>query len=118
MTTLYGIKNCDTIKKARKWLDTNAVDYRFHDFRVDGVDKDQLIGWLKTLGWQTVVNKRSTTWKQLDTSIRDNMNEATAVAAILENPTLIKRPVLETGQDCLIGFKQQEYGALFKLHTI
>ncbi|MEE8059903.1 MAG: ArsC family reductase [Pseudomonadales bacterium] len=121
MTTLYGIKNCDTVKKARKWLDSKSIDYRFHDFREDGINKNQLTGWIKTLGWETIINKRSTTWKQLDIKTRDSINsmdQALAISVIMEHPTLIKRPVLETGQDCLIGFKEQEYRALFKHHTL
>ena len=76
MTTLYGIKNCDTVKKARKWLDNKAIDYQFHDFRVDGLERAQLEEWVAELGWETLVNKRSTTWKQLDQAT----NRATAKA--------------------------------------
>jgi Spx/MgsR family transcriptional regulator len=118
VTTLYGIKNCDTVTKARKWLESHGIDYHFHDFRSAGIDKKQLAGWIKTHGWETVVNRRSTTWKQLDAQIRDTMDQSSAINVILAQPTLIKRPILETGQDCLIGFKAEEYQQLFKQHTL
>lgn len=113
MTTLYGIKNCDSVKKARRWLETQAVDYRFHDFRQDGISRQQVEQWIATLGWETVVNKRSTTWKQLDDSTRQSMTAATALLAILDNPTLIKRPLLETGDQLITGFKDAQYAAIF-----
>ena len=112
-TTLYGIKNCDTVKKARKWLDQAGVSYRFHDFREDGIDKKQVTQWMKALGWETVVNKRSTTWKQLDPAQRDAMNEASAIATVLEHPTLIKRPLLDIDGEFHVGFKEADYQQLF-----
>lgn len=113
MNTLYGIKNCDTVMKARKWLDEKSIAYTFHDVRTDGINADRVNHWIKTLGWETVVNKRSTSWKQLDSQTRENMDEATAVDAILLNPTLIKRPVLEKENSIFIGFKDSTYEALF-----
>lgn len=113
MITLYGIKNCDTVKKARKWLDTHAIDYRFHDFREDGLEADQVNRWLQELGWEKVVNKRSTTWKQLSQQQRDTMSEQNAINIILEQPTLIKRPLLDLGNKRTVGFKDTEYQALF-----
>jgi Spx/MgsR family transcriptional regulator len=118
VTTLYGIKNCDTVKKARKWLDGKAIDYRFHDFRVDGIEQQQIIAWVNELGWETLVNKRSTTWKQLDQTTRDAMDEALAIETMLANPTLIKRPVLDTGHERKVGFKEAEYSNLFAHHTL
>ena len=115
---VYGIPNCDTVAKARKWLDSKSVDYRFHDFREDGIDKKLLSGWIDKLGWEIVINKRSTTWKQLDTSVRDAMDKTSAIEIALVQPTLVKRPVLVTGQDVLIGFKEQEYSKLFQHHTL
>jgi Spx/MgsR family transcriptional regulator len=97
MTTLYGIKNCDTVKKARRWLDTNNVDYSFHDFREDGIDREQVVAWLSEIGWEKLVNRRSTSWKALSPSQRSEMSDETAVNIILEMPTLIKRPLLDTG---------------------
>ena len=83
MITLYGIKNCDTVKKARQWLQEHGVEYQFHDFRTDGLEPATVTAWLAELGWENLVNKRSTSWKALDQSTRDTMNEDTALAAIL-----------------------------------
>jgi Spx/MgsR family transcriptional regulator len=117
LTTLYGIKNCDTVKKAQKWLDDNAIDYRFHDFRLDGLAREQLMEWVEALGWETLVNKRSTTWKQLDQGTRDAMDKGLAIDTMLANPTLIKRPVLDTGNKPHVGFKEAEYDRLFANRT-
>lgn len=116
MTSLYGIKNCDTVKKARSWLDKQGISYRFHDFRSDGIDRDLLLAWRKQLDWETLVNKRSTTWKNLDEKARGyfaNGDEDRIIASVLANPTLIKRPVLERNKQLLVGFKEQDYKALF-----
>ncbi|MFO1390261.1 ArsC family reductase [Cellvibrio sp.] len=113
MTTLYGIKNCDTVKKARDWLAKNNIEYRFHDFRADGLDKDQVKSWIAEIGLESLVNKRSTTWKELDESTKANFTEKSAVAIILKNPTLIKRPLLETGTKKQLGFKDAEYAKIF-----
>lgn len=113
MTILYGIKNCDTVKKARQWLDDHEIDYRFHDFREQGIDKTQLIHWVKQLGWETVVNKRSTTWKQLDTDRRATMDEISAINAIMENPTLVKRPLLAVRGSYFVGFSVADYDTIF-----
>lgn len=116
MTTLYGIKNCDTVKKARVWLDNHDIDYQFHDFRIDGITADQVDAWLAALGWEQVVNKRSTTWKQLAESTRNGMDTKLAKANILEQPTLIKRPLLELDNDSAsihVGFKPEQYSELF-----
>lgn len=113
MTTLYGIKNCDTVKKARKWLENAGVDYQFHDFREDGLTKKQVEAWVKELGWETLVNKRSTSWKALDADARASMNAATAVAAIMAQPTLIKRPLLDTDKTRHTGFSAAQYADIF-----
>lgn len=118
MITLYGIKNCDTVKRARSWLEDAGIEYSFHDFRADGLRRDKLEHWLKTLGVDTLVNKRSATWKQLDPATRDRFSTTTAVSVILANPTLIKRPVLETADQTLVGFDNASYNALFKQHTL
>lgn len=109
MITLYGIKNCDTVKKARDWLAKNNIDYRFHDFRADGLDKSQVKSWIAEIGLENLVNKRSTTWKELDETVKENFNEKNAEAVIVENPTLIKRPLLDTGKQKYVGFKETEY---------
>ena len=118
MTTLYGIKNCDTVKKARRWLEDQGIDYEFHDFRVDGVDAGQIQQWLDELGWETVVNRRSTTWKELDPALREAMDADSALAAIIDAPTLVKRPVLDTGSERLVGFKSDTYAKIFNRHTL
>lgn len=112
--TLYGIPNCDTVKKARNWLDQAGVDHQFHDFRKDGLDSAQVQAWIDELGWETLVNKRSTSWKALDEGQRAAMDAQTALAAIMASPTLIKRPLLDNGQLRKVGFKAAEYETLFK----
>ncbi|WP_339671363.1 ArsC family reductase [Dasania marina] len=114
MVTLYGIKSCDSVKKARKWLDAHDVDYRFHDFRSDGINAQQVDGWLAALGWETLVNKRSTTWKQLSEDTRNAMDAKLAASVLLEQPTLIKRPLLDSGKGLSVGFKDSDYQQLFK----
>ena len=113
MTTLYGIKNCDTVKKARKWLELNGVDYRFHDMREDGIDQQQISSWIQQLGWETVVNKRSTSWKQLEPELRNGMDENAAIKAILANPTLVKRPLLDIDGNYTVGFNATDYTSIF-----
>lgn len=118
MITLYGIKNCDTVKKARRWLDDQGIDYRFHDFREDGLDEAQLQRWLDELGWETLLNKRSTSWKALSVEAREGMDSASAMKAILATPTLIKRPVLDTGDKRHTGFSSGNYQSIFNQHTL
>ncbi|MBD3619672.1 MAG: ArsC family reductase [Chromatiales bacterium] len=113
MTVLFGIKNCDTVKKACKWLDAHGVDYRFHDFRADGLDEALLLGWVSELGWETLVNRRGTTWRQLPAGARESIDEAAAIALMLEHPALIKRPVLDLGERRVVGFSDQTYADLF-----
>lgn len=113
MITLYGIKNCDTVKKARAWLDAHGVDYRFHDFRADGLDEKQLRAWVRELGWDTLINRRGTTWRKLPEKTRENIDEAGAIRVMLSEPAIIKRPVLDLGKERKVGFKPAEYEALF-----
>lgn len=115
---LYGIKNCDTVKKARQWLDTHAIEYRFHDFRDDGINSSQIHRWLDELGWETLINKRSTSWKALPDDARQNMDAATAADAIEKQPTLITRPLLDTGQERFTGFSATRYQTIFNQHTL
>lgn len=112
MITLYGIKNCDTVKKARAWLDKNQIEHQFHDFRSDGLDAAQVKNWISELGLETLVNKRSTTWKELDENTKTNFDQH-AVQVITANPTLIKRPLLDTGTQKHVGFKDTEYATIF-----
>lgn len=112
-TVLYGIPNCDTVKKARKWLDANGVPYRFHDFRADGLEAGHVEQWIGAVGWDVVINKRSTSWKQLDADARDRMDASSAVSAAIASPTLIKRPVLEHGGGVHLGFSANGYADIF-----
>ena len=118
MITLYGIDNCDTVKKARKWLEQHRVDYEFHDFRKDGLEREDVAQWLRELGWEQLVNKRSTTWKGLAPEQREAMDDDSALEAILAQPTLIKRPLLDTGHERHTGFKSAEYQQIFRTHSL
>ncbi|WP_444911261.1 ArsC family reductase [Microbulbifer sp. PAAF003] len=112
MITLYGIKNCDTVKKARKWLEKNGVDYRFHDFRVDGMEDVPLQAWLDKFGWQEVLNRRSTSWRELSDEQKNEMDKALALDLASATPTLIKRPVTTTSKETLFGFKEATFEQL------
>lgn len=109
--TLYGIKNCDSVKKARRWLDDRAIDYRFHDVRIDGLDRSQVQAWLAELGL-ALVNKRSTSWKTLEPQTREQLDEDNALDLLMAHPTLIKRPLLDTGERRHLGFDAKHYQAL------
>ena len=109
MLTLYGIKNCDTVKKTRRWLEDHGVDYQFHDFRQDGLDKKQLTSWVEKLSWESILNKRSTTWRNLSDEDKDISSNAQAIKLLLANPTLIKRPIAQNNKVLLVGFKEAEY---------
>ena len=110
--TLYSIPNCDTIKKARKWLQEQDIDYQFHDFRKDGLDKKLLSGWVKKVGWETLLNKRGTTWRKLDDATKKNIDEASAIQIMLDNSAIIKRPVLVVGKSVEVGFDPDRYKTL------
>ncbi|MBL4711424.1 MAG: ArsC family reductase [Gammaproteobacteria bacterium] len=112
MIKMYGIPNCDTIKKARKWLESNDLNYEFHDYKKSGVPEQNLKQWIKQHGWQTLLNKRGTTWRKLDNDIKNNIDEASSIQVMLANPSAIKRPVLENGKKLFIGFKEDEYKTL------
>ena len=118
MITLYGIKNCDTVKKACNWLDLHGVEYRFHDFRADGLERETVQRWLDELGWENLVNRRSSSWKALDAATRENMDEQSALAAIMAQATLIKRPLLDTGRERFTGFSAASYQKIFSKHTL
>ncbi|CAM3294083.1 MULTISPECIES: ArsC family reductase [Yersinia] len=113
--SLYGIKNCDTIKKARRWLEDNAIPYRFHDYRVDGLTDTLLQGFIEHLGWESLLNTRGTTWRKLDEAQCAAVVDAhTAKALMLEQPAIIKRPVLEAANGgILLGFKPESYQQFF-----
>ena len=110
---VYGIKNCDTMKKAFAWLDAHAVSYEFHDYRKAGIAKTKLIAWCRTAGWEKVLNRAGLSFRKLPAADKRNLTQAKAVALMLANPTLIKRPVLEDGADLTIGFSPEAYAARF-----
>lgn len=104
MLKIYGIKACDTMKKAFTWLDQHGIAYEFHDYKKAGAPEKQVRQWTRKLGWETVINKRGTTWKKLPEDLRASMDAESAVAAALENPSLIKRPIIEQGTILLASF--------------
>ncbi|MBB3898652.1 ArsC family reductase [Roseococcus suduntuyensis] len=111
MITLHGIRNCDTVKKARAWLDQAGVDYRFHDFKTDGLPPALLHGWVRELGWEALLNRAGTTFRKLPEAERGDLDEARAVALMLAQPSMVKRPVLDLGDRRLLGFKPELYTA-------
>jgi arsenate reductase len=113
MATIFGIKNCDTMKKARAWLDAHKVAYAFHDYKVEGVDKATLEGWVKKLGWEVLLNRAGTTFRKLPDADKDGITEKKAIALMLAQPSMIKRPVLEAKGKLTVGFKPETYKALF-----
>ncbi|GHE90266.1 ArsC family reductase [Thalassotalea profundi] len=113
MTVIYGIKNCDTVKKTLKWLDNNNINYEFHDFRVNGINTTLINKFTQLIDWELLLNKRSTTFRALDESIKKNLDENTFKNIVLEQPTLIKRPVLLINNTLHVGFKEQQYQELF-----
>ncbi|MGS3150692.1 ArsC family reductase [Aeromonas sanarellii] len=112
-TTLYGIKNCDTIKKARKWLEEAGIDYRFHDHRADGLAPELLDSWLERLGWEALLNTRGTTFRALPDEARQDLDTAKARALLLTHPAMIKRPLLDKDGELTLGFKADHYQSLF-----
>lgn len=115
MITLFGIKNCDSIKKARNWLTDHGIEYQFHDVRSDGIEAASIDQWIDQLGWETVVNRRGTTWRKLDSSIQDSCGRDNITALLLEHPAMIKRPVLDIDGEISIGFKPDLYKSIFNL---
>ena len=96
---MYGIPNCDTIKKARNWLTDNNVDYAFHNYKKDGVPEKKIKQWIKDVGWEILLNKRGTTWRKLDDMTKSTVNEKSALNIMLDNPSIIKRPVVDNGKN-------------------
>lgn len=113
-TKLFGIANCDSVRGARRWLDDRGVAYVFHDFRRDGLDPGQLRAWIERAGWEALLNRKGTTWRQLPAAQREGIDARRAQTLMLEHPTLIKRPVLETGRHLEVGFDADRYSTLFK----
>lgn len=111
--TMFGIKNCDTIKKARAWLDATRIAYSFHDYKAVGIDADVLRGWVDEAGWESVLNRAGTTFRQLPDADKQGIDAAKAIGLMLANPSMIKRPVLVADGRLLIGFKPDGYSAFF-----
>jgi arsenate reductase len=113
MIKIYGIPNCDTMKKARKWLTDHAVDYEFHDYKKLGIDEKTLRGWIKKLGWEVLLNRRGMMWRKVSDEVKANIDEASAIQLMLATPSIIKRPVLDTGSHLEVGFSADRYQELF-----
>ena len=106
---IYGIKNCDTMKKARAWLDKRGVEYAFHDYKIAGIERAQLEDWAKKVGWEALLNRAGTTFRKLPDGDKEGLNERKALALMLAQPSMIKRPVLDLGGKLLVGFKPDIY---------
>ncbi len=109
MTVIYGIKNCDTMKKARAWLDAHGIAYRFHDYKTVGIEKARLEYWVSKLGWETLLNRAGTTFRKLPEADRLDLTEQKAIALMLAQPSMIKRPVLESDGNIAAGFRPEQY---------
>jgi arsenate reductase len=109
--TIYGIKNCDTMKKARGWLDAHKVEYVFHDYKIQGIDRIRLESWCDEVGWETLLNRTGTTFRKLPDSAKMSLTAPRAVKLMIEQPSMIKRPVLDLGSGLLVGFKPEAYAA-------
>jgi arsenate reductase len=111
--TIYGIKNCDTMKKARSWLDERKVAYVFHDYKVAGIDRKRLEAWAKEVGWEALLNRAGTTFRKLSDAEKNDLTEKKAIALMVAQPSMIKRPVLDVGGRLLVGFKPDVYAKEF-----
>ena len=112
-TTIYGIKACDTMKKARQWLDQHGVAYAFHDYKTSGVSRPMLEGWARQVGWQTLLNRQGTTFRSLPEAAKADLSEARALELMLAQPSIIKRPVLDAQGELTVGFRPEIYAARF-----
>ena len=113
MITLYGIRNCDTMKKARNWLDTHRVSYTFHDYKIAGIEPATIESWMKKVGWETLLNRAGTTFRKLTDSERQHITRVKAILLMCEHPSMIKRPVLDTGEAVVVGFRPEIYAVTF-----
>jgi len=111
--TMYGIRACDTIKKARDWLDAHGIAYAFHDYKTSGIDRASLAAWCAEHGWETILNRAGTTFRKLPEAQREGLDEAKAIELMLAQPSMIKRPVLDLGDRRIVGFKPDRYAAAF-----
>ena len=110
---IYGIKNCDTMKKARRWLDERGVAYAFHDYKAEGIEPARLEAWVEAVGWETLLNRSGTTFRALPEAEKQAITGAKAIALMAAQPSMIKRPVLDAGGALLVGFRPEAYGAAF-----
>jgi arsenate reductase len=108
---IYGIKNCDTMKKARAWLDDHGVAYTFHDYKAEGIDRSRLEAWARAVGWDRLLNRAGTTFRKLPDVEKQELDEAKAIVLMLAQPSIIKRPVLDVGGKLIVGFKATDYAA-------
>jgi len=111
--TLYGIPNCDTIKKARAWLSTRGIEFEFHDYRKQGLDREQLQSMVAVLGWEAMLNRRGTTWRALPDPLKDRIDVESAIGVMLDNPAIIKRPILAKDEQLHLGFSAAQYQEIF-----
>lgn len=111
-TVIYGIRNCDTMKKARTWLESHHIEYTFHDYKLSGIDRERLEKWIRIVGWEVLLNRAGTTFRKLPDARKQGVGEREAVALMLEQPSMIKRPVLEHGTKLLVGFKPDQYAGI------
>jgi arsenate reductase len=112
--TIYGIRNCDTMKKARAWLDAHKIAHVFHDYKAAGIDRATLQGWAKQVGWEVLLNRAGTTFRALPEADKADLTEARAIALMLAQPSMIKRPVLDLGGQLMVGFKPEQYQQAFR----
>lgn len=115
MIKIFGIKNCDTIKKAKKWLEANGMAFEFHDYRKDGITEDMVRGFVERLGLDLVLNKRGTTWRKLPDDVKETIDEAAAITLLTKNEAMIKRPIFDLGDRLIIGFSKKEQAILEEL---
>jgi len=111
---IYGIKNCETMKKARAWLDGHGVAYAFHDFKKEGIERARLEAWAREAGWETLLNRAGATFRALPEAAKQGLDKGKAIALMLEKPSMIKRPVLDVGGALIVGFKPESYAAAFR----
>jgi arsenate reductase len=111
---IYGITNCDTMKKARAWLSKHAVEYDFHDYKKDGIDRKRLESWCQTAGWETLLNRAGTTFRRVPDADKSGLDRKKAIGLMLEQPSMIKRPVLDADGQLLVGFKPEHYEQVFR----
>jgi Spx/MgsR family transcriptional regulator len=118
MIKFVGLKNCDTCRKAKKWLEGEGISFIYHDVRSDGLSKDDVTHWINELGWEELTNRRGTTWRNLSDEDKNSVNKETAVDLIVENPALMKRPLFICGDTFILGFKQAQMKAIQALSTV